>query len=101
MAAADSSPSRPPRDTADAGAADPNETAQLAELLYGELRRIAAGYLRGEQPGHTLQPTALVHEAFLRLSSQRIEWQDRAHFLAIAVNTMRRILVDHARRRSA
>ena len=76
-------------------------TSLLAEQLYGELHRLAAVYLRGESPGHTLQPTALVHEAFLRLSSQHVEWQDRAHFLGIAANTMRRILVDHARRRSA
>lgn len=77
------------------------DTNRLTELLYEELRRIAAGYLRGENVGHTLQPTALVHEAFLRLSSQQVAWQDRTHFLAIAATTMRRILVDHARRRSA
>lgn len=76
-------------------------TAHLAEQLYGELHGLAAGYLRGENAGHTLQPTALVHEAFLRLSSQNVDWHDRAHFLGIAANTMRRILVDHARRRAA
>lgn len=77
------------------------ETSRLTELLYLELRRIAAGYLRAEDVGHTLQPTALVHEAFLRLSTQHVQWQDRTHFLAMAATTMRRILVDHARRRSA
>jgi RNA polymerase sigma factor (TIGR02999 family) len=81
--------------------ADVRETAELTELLYGELRRIAAGYLRSEHAGHTLQPTALVHEAFLRLSKQHVEWNDRAHFLAVAANTMRRVLVDHERKRSA
>lgn len=77
------------------------ETARLTELLYDELRRLAAGYLRREGTGHTLQPTALVHEAFLRMASQRLEWRDRSHFLAIAAQTMRRVLVDHARRRLA
>jgi RNA polymerase sigma factor (TIGR02999 family) len=78
-----------------------DETSRLTELLYAELRQIAAGYLRSEDPGHTLQPTALVHEAFLRLSSHETAWHDRTHFLAMAATTMRRILVDHARRRSA
>ena len=70
--------------------------------LYDELRRIAVSYLRREQPGHTLQPTALVHEAYLRLSSlNRIQWADRALVLGIAAGIMRRILVDHARRKAA
>lgn len=77
------------------------ETARLTELLYGELRGLAAGYLRSEGTGHTLQPTALVHEAFLRMTAQRLEWNDRSHFLALAARTMRRVLVDHARRRLA
>ena len=77
------------------------ETARLTELLYSELRDLAAHYLRAEGPGHTLQPTALVHEAYLRLISQRLEWQDRAHFLGVAAQTMRRVLLDHARRRHA
>jgi RNA polymerase sigma factor (TIGR02999 family) len=85
----------------DSRTGDVNETARLTELLYGELKQIAAGYLRKEDVGHTLQPTALVHEAYLRLASQRLEWKDRTHFLAIAANTMRRVLVDHARSRSA
>lgn len=80
---------------------DPRRTEQLTALVYDELRRIAAGYLRAERPDHTLQPTALVHEAFLRLSAHSAEWENRSHFLAIAATTMRRVLVDHARRRAA
>jgi RNA polymerase sigma factor (TIGR02999 family) len=77
-------------------------TERLAELLYPELRRIAGRLMRGERPGHTLQPTAVVHEAFLRLvDAHTIEWQDRAHFLGIAAKVMRRILIEHARRRGA
>jgi RNA polymerase sigma factor (TIGR02999 family) len=68
--------------------------------LYPELRRRAAAYLRRERGGHLLQPTALVNEAYLRLADQRdVEWQNRAHVAAIAAQMMRRILVDHARRR--
>jgi len=75
---------------------------QLLPLVYAELRRVAARQLRRERPDHTLQPTALVHEVFIRLVDQRhVEWQNRAHFFGIAANVMRRILVDHARRRSA
>jgi len=75
---------------------------RLMPIVYDELRRLAAGYLRGERPGHTLQPTALVHEAYLRLVRQdRVEWQNRAHFFGIAASMMRRVLVDHARRRQA
>ena len=76
--------------------------AQLIELIYGELRRIAAVRMRSERPGHTLTPTALVNEAWLRLGS---EWQgyveDRQHFLAVVSTAMRRVLVDHARARQA
>jgi RNA polymerase sigma-70 factor (ECF subfamily) len=69
-------------------------------LLYQQLRQRAAAYLRRERPDHTLQPTALVHEAFMRLVDQRqVAWQNRAQFLALASQMMRRILVDHARRR--
>ena len=65
--------------------------------LYDDLRQMAAGYLRQERPGHTLQPTALVHEAYLRLREQRnVDWGNRSQFLAIAARMMRRILVDHA-----
>ncbi len=71
---------------------------QLMTVLYDELRRLAAAYLRGERENHTLQPTALVHETFLRLcGGQTIAWSGRAHFFAIASSMMRRILVDHAR----
>ena len=71
---------------------------ELLPLIYGELRRLAAGYLRRERVGHTLQPTALVHEAYLRLVDQtQVRWQNRAHFLGVAAQMMRRILVDHAR----
>jgi len=71
---------------------------ELAPLVYPELRRIAARRLRNERAGHTLQTTALVHEAYLKLVDQtRVEWQDRAHFFAVASEIIRRILVDHAR----
>ena len=75
---------------------------QLLPLVYAELRRIAARQLRRERVTHTLQPTALVHEVYMRLVDQRqVNWQDRAHFLGVAAQTMRRILVDHARRHGA
>jgi RNA polymerase sigma factor (TIGR02999 family) len=70
--------------------------------VYQELRRLAANCLRRERKGHTLQPTALVHEAFLKLvDQQRVDWRGQTHFLATAAQAMRRILVDHARRRQA
>lgn len=70
----------------------------LIPMVYNELRRIAAAYLRREAGGHSLQPTALVHEAYLRLTGIReIDWQSRAHFFAVSATIMRRILVDHAR----
>ena len=72
--------------------------SRLIPLVYSELRRLAAGYMRRERPDHTLQPTALVHEAYMKLLQQRsVEWQSRAHFYGIAAQIMRRILVDHAR----
>ncbi len=75
---------------------------QLLPLVYAELRRIAARQLRNERVGHTLQPTALVHEVYLRIVDQRrVDWQNRAHFFGVAAQVMRRILVDHARRRGA
>ena len=71
---------------------------QLMPIVYDELRRQAARYLRREQAGHTLQTTALIHEAYVRLVDQRnVQWQNRAHFFGIAAQLMRRILVDHAR----
>src|SRR5918996_2353710 len=74
----------------------------LMPLVYGELRRLAAHYLKGERPGQTLQPTALVHEAYLRLLKDRPDrWQNRAHFCAIAAHSMRQILIERARARGA
>lgn len=73
---------------------------QLIPVVYTELRRQAARYLRRERRNHTLQPTALVNEAFLKLIDQRnVQWQNRAHFFAIAAQSMRRIVIDHARTR--
>lgn len=75
---------------------------KLTPLVYGELRRLAARYLRREREGHTLQTTALVNEAYLQLIGQKErDWQNRAHFLAIASHLMRNILVDHARAHAA
>lgn len=108
----------PPRNRpSDPGAAEPGEVTRLLHemrggnqdalnellpLVYRELRHQAARYLRGEGRGHTLQPTALVHEAYLRLiENPNIQWQNRAHFCAVAARLMRRILVDHARTRGA
>jgi RNA polymerase sigma factor (TIGR02999 family) len=80
------------------GNGDVQARDELLPLVYRELRRRAAAYLRRERRDHTLQPTALVHEAYLRLVDQeRAGWQNRAHFMAIAVQMMRRVLVDHAR----
>jgi len=74
----------------------------LTPLIYGELRRLAASHLRKERRSHTLQPTALVHEAYLRLVDQkRPQWQSRSHFFGVAARLMRQILVDHARSRGA
>ena len=75
---------------------------ELTPLIYDELRRLARGYLRRERPGHTLQPTALVHEAFLRLIDQsQVNWQNRAHFFGAAARLMRQILINHAEARRA
>lgn len=75
---------------------------RLMPLVYSELRRIAARQLRHERVDHTLQPTALVHEAYLRLVDQRhVDWRGRAHFFGVVAQVMRRVLVDHARRRGA
>lgn len=84
------------------GRGNANALNALLPLVYAELRRIAAHQLRGERDGHTLQPTALVHELYLRLVDQRHgDWRDRAHFIGVAAQVMRRILVDHARRHRA
>jgi len=75
--------------------------AELIPLVYGELRRLAGGFLRKERAGHSLQPTALVHEAFLRLAGQPpLDLRDRSHFMGVSAHVMRRILVEHARRRA-
>lgn len=75
---------------------------RLTPLVYEELRQQAARYLRRERPGHTMQTTVLINEAYLRLiDAKEVRWQGRAHFFAIAANLMRRILVDHARQRNA
>jgi RNA polymerase sigma factor (TIGR02999 family) len=69
---------------------------QLAPLVYDELHRLASRLFRGERPGHTLQPTALVNEAYARLVAVDVDWRDRAHFYALAARMMRRLLVNHA-----
>lgn len=78
---------------------DPDALERLLPLVYDELRRMADQFLRRERVDHTLQPTALVHELFLKMVDQdRAQWQDRAHFFSVAAKMMRRILVDHARK---
>ena len=84
------------------GRGDLQARDELVPLVYRELRRRAAAYLRRERADHTLQPTALVHEAYMRLiGQQRVVWQNRAHFFGVAAQMMRRILVDYARERQA
>jgi RNA polymerase sigma factor (TIGR02999 family) len=81
------------------GAGDRNALDRLTPIVYNELRRLARGYLKWERPGHTLQATALVNEAYIRLVDyKRMQWQDRNHFFAVSAQLMRRILVEHARR---
>ena len=81
---------------------DPGALDRLLPVVYGEMRRLAARYLRNERDGHTLQPTALANEAYLKLVGLRdFPWQNRAHFMGMAARAMRSILVDHARRRKA
>ncbi len=83
------------------GATDRGRAAEeLMPVVYDELRRLAHGYLQRERSGHTLESTALVHEAYLRLADQdRVSWRGRTHFLAVGAHMMRRLLVDHARHR--
>jgi RNA polymerase sigma-70 factor, ECF subfamily len=84
------------------GDGDPAALDRLVPIVYGELHRQADRYLRRESPGHTLQPTALVNEAYLRLVDQhQARWQNRSQFFGVAAQLMRRILVDHARRHAA
>lgn len=81
---------------------NPEAEARLIPLVYDHLHRLAAGYIRGERPSHTLQATGLVNEAYVRLiSAETPEWRDRAHFFGIAARLMRQILVEHARARHA
>jgi RNA polymerase sigma factor (TIGR02999 family) len=81
---------------------DPEALAELIPLVYKELQKLASYYLQGERPGHTLQTTALVHEAYMRLVDRKeVDWKDRSHFFAVAAQTMRRILVDYARKHRA
>jgi RNA polymerase sigma-70 factor, ECF subfamily len=82
-------------------AGDPLALEQLTPLVYEELRKRAHSAFRGEREGHTLQPTALVHELFGRLAPANVDWQDRSHFFALCSRMMRHILVDHAKGRSA
>lgn len=86
----------------DWGRSDKQELDQMLPVVYGELHRLATQYLSREATGHTLQPTALVNEAYLRLIDQRrVDWRNRAQFLGVAAGMMRRILVNHARDRAA
>src|SRR5436190_5047115 len=87
---------------ADVSRGNQGAASELLPLVYSELRRLASQYLRQERQGHTLQPTALVHEAYLRLmhASDR-NWQSRAHFIGVAAHVMRLVLIDHARRHQA
>jgi RNA polymerase sigma-70 factor (ECF subfamily) len=80
---------------------DPTANEKLLPLVYNELHRLAETYMGRERPGHTLQPTALIHETYLRLTGDTIHWQNRAHFIGVAANIMRRVLVDHARAHKA
>jgi RNA polymerase sigma factor (TIGR02999 family) len=97
---------QPPRDVTqllvDWGNGDRAALDELTPLVYDELRRLASRYMRREGPGHTLQPSALVNEAFLRLVDQRgVRWQSRAHFFGVAAQLMRRVLIDCARRHAS
>lgn len=80
---------------------DPPPAHELAPLVYDELRRLAASYMRRERPGQTLQATALVHEAYMRLATAGTPWTDKRHFIGIAARSMRQILVERARARGA
>jgi RNA polymerase sigma-70 factor, ECF subfamily len=83
-------------------AGDKQALDRLMPLVYAELQKLAGGYLRSERPGHTLQPTALVHEAYARMLKQdQPDYQNRSHFMAVAAQVMRQILIDHARSRNA
>ena len=83
------------------GSGDPAAAEQLLPMLYAELHRLAASYMRRERSDHTLQPTALINEAYLRLAKEKQAWQNREHFVGVAANVMRRVLIDHARAHNA
>lgn len=84
------------------GGGDRHAVSQIAAVVYPELKKIARAYMRVEREGHTLQPTALINEAWMRLVEQtRVDWRDRTHFFGVAASMMRRVLVDHARQRLA
>jgi RNA polymerase sigma-70 factor, ECF subfamily len=80
---------------------DNSAADKLLPLVYNELHRLARSYMQRERQDHTLQPTALINEAYLRLSRDNVDWQSRQHFIAVAANVMRRVLVDHARAHNA
>ncbi len=80
---------------------DSRAAEDLLPLVYAELHRLAKSYMRRERPDHTLQATALINEAYLRLTQQAVDWNSRAHFIGVAANVMRRVLVDYARAHNA
>jgi RNA polymerase sigma-70 factor (ECF subfamily) len=80
---------------------DESAAGKLLPLVYNELHRLAKSYMRRERPDHTLQATALINEAYLRLARDNVDWQSRQHFIGVAANVMRRLLVDHARAHNA
>jgi RNA polymerase sigma-70 factor (ECF subfamily) len=80
---------------------DAEAAGSLFPLVYAELHRLAKAYMRRERAGHTLQPTALINEAYMRLAKEDVDWNNRQHFIAIAANVMRRVLVDYARAHNA
>jgi RNA polymerase sigma-70 factor, ECF subfamily len=95
------SPGEVTRLLAELSRANRSAESELIPLVYDELRRIAARYMQQERPDHTLQATAVVHEAYLKLvKQQNVSWQSKAHFLAVAASLMRRVLLDYARSRS-
>ena len=80
---------------------DPAAAERLLPLVYNELHRLAQSYMRRERPDHTLQPTALINEAYMRLAHEDVDWNSRAHFIGIAAHVMRQVLVDYARAHNA
>ncbi len=98
----DIDPTEATRALNDLGAGDRSAAERLIPYVYAELRALAGSYFRGQRADHTLQPTALVHEAFVRLIDQTgVQWKSRAHFMAVAATAMRQILTDHARKTNA